>query len=167
MIARPLLAPALLLCASLALPVEAQAETRTPDRACTAGHPSISIEVDGFSNERGTVRAQLYGPGGHQFLAKGKWVMRIEQERKGPGPMHFCFPIEQAGDYAVAVRHDANANGKSDWNDGGAFTGNPKLSVFHLKPAFADASLAAGSGKTQARLIMQYRKGLSIGPLAR
>jgi uncharacterized protein (DUF2141 family) len=96
----------------------AQPQIRTPDQACLPGQPSLTVEVSGFVNDNGTVRAQLYGPGGARFLDKGQWAMRIEQRRQGPGPMRFCFPITQPGDYAVAVRHDANANGKSDWNDG-------------------------------------------------
>lgn len=143
----------------------AQPQIRTPDQACLPGQPSLTVEVSGFVNDHGTVRAQLYGPGGARFLDKGQWAMRIEQHRQGPGPMRFCFPIAQAGDYAVAVRHDANANGKSDWNDGGGFTRNPHLSVFKLKPAFAATAVAVGQRPVTVPVVMQYRHGLVIGPL--
>ncbi|HIQ19224.1 MAG TPA: DUF2141 domain-containing protein [Novosphingobium capsulatum] len=143
-----------------------RAETRTPDRTCKPGHPSLSVTVTGFSGTTGKVRAQLYGPGGEHFLDKGAWSMRIERQREEAGPMHFCFPIDQPGRYAVAIRHDANVNGKSDWNDGGGFTGNPRLSLFHLKPDFDKAAVEVGSQPVQAKIIMQYRRGLSIGPIA-
>ncbi len=75
--------------------------------------------------------------------------------------------LPQPGDYAVAVRHDANANGKSDWNDGGGFTRNPHLSVFKLKPAFAATAVAITNRPISVPVIMQYRKGLMIGPSGR
>lgn len=148
-------------------PASAEDERRTPDQACLPGQPSLTVEVSGFSNDRGTVRAQIYGPGGARFLDKGQWAMRIEQVRHGPGPMRFCFPIAQPGDYAVAVRHDANANGKSDWNDGGGFTRNPHLSLLHLKPAFGQSAVSVKDRAVRMPVVMQYRSGLSIGPLTR
>lgn len=148
-------------------PTMPAAQSRTPDRECLPGQPSLTVEVSGFINDKGTVRAQLYGPGGARFLDKGQWAMRIEQRRHGGGPIRFCFPISQPGDYAVAVRHDANANGKSDWNDGGGFTRNPHLSVFKLKPAFAATAVAITTRPISVPVIMQYRKGLMIGPSGR
>ena len=46
----------------------AQPQIRTPDQACLPGQPSLTVEVSGFVNDNGTVRAQLYGPGGARFL---------------------------------------------------------------------------------------------------
>ncbi|MCP9223427.1 DUF2141 domain-containing protein [Erythrobacter sp. LQ02-29] len=143
----------------------ALSETRTPNRQCTAGAPSITVTVSGFKNNTGTVRAQLYGPDANDFLDKGEWAMRIEERRSSPGTMRFCFPIDKPGRYAVAVRHDANNNGKSDWNDGGGFTGNPKLSLLDLKPKFSEAAVTVGSSPVRANIVMQYRQGLSIKPI--
>lgn len=148
-------------------PQSATAASHQPARACTPGSPSLTVEVDGFANDTGMVRAQLYGPDGATFLRKGAWSMRLEQRRTRPGPMRFCFPIERPGDYAVAVRHDANDNGKSDWNDGGGFTRNPRLSLLNLKPAFAAAAVPVGGQAVTHRVIMQYRRGLGIGPVSR
>ncbi|WP_179504812.1 MULTISPECIES: DUF2141 domain-containing protein [unclassified Sphingomonas] len=145
----------------------AQAQVRTPDQGCLPGQPALTVEVSGFVNDTGTVRAQLYGPGGARFLDKGQWVMRIEQVRRAPGPMHFCFPINQPGDYAVAVRHDANGNGKSDWNDGGGFTRNPHLSLMRLKPSFTQSAVPVNGRSVNVAVVMQYRRGLSIGPITR
>lgn len=143
----------------------AASATRTPDRACVAGQPSITVTVSGFKTDSGMVRAQLYGPNPGDFLGKGKWVMRIEERRASAGPMRFCFPVERPGRYAVAVRHDANGNSKSDWNDGGGFTGNPRVSLTSLRPTFNAAAVAVQSTPVTASITMQYRQGLSIRPL--
>jgi len=163
------MALALAAMAGLSTPAWAQGATqsRTPDIACAPGQPSLTVEVSGFANAQGIVRAQLYGPGAARFLDKGQWAMRIEQARRGDGPMRFCFPIAQAGKYAVAVRHDANGNGKSDWNDGGGFTRNPTLSLLRLKPAFAATAVEVDKHPVTAQVVMQYRRGLSIAPLKR
>lgn len=143
----------------------AASATRTPDRACVAGQPSLTVTVTGFKTDSGTVRAQLYGPEGAGFLDKGKWVMRIEDRRSNAGAMRFCFPIDRPGRYAVAVRHDANNSGKSDWNDGGGFTGNPRLTLTNLKPSFAATAVSVGGSPVNAAITMQYRQGLNIRPL--
>lgn len=143
----------------------AASATRKPDRPCVAGQPSITVTVNGFKTDNGMVRAQLYGPVPGDFLDKGKWVMRIEERRTKGGSMEFCFPVANPGRYAVAVRHDANNNGKSDWNDGGGFTNNPRLSLTNLKPAFAAAAIQVGSRPVDASVVMQYRQGLVIKPI--
>lgn len=143
----------------------AQSATRTPNRACVPGQPSLSVTVTGFKTDSGMVRAQLYGPDAGDFLEKGEWAMRIEERRSRPGVMRFCFPVDRPGRYAVAVRHDANNNGKSDWNDGGGFTGNPRLSLTNLKPSFAASSVSVGNGPVNAAITMQYRQGLNIRPI--
>lgn len=130
-----------------------------------AGEPSLTVTVDGFKTNSGMVRAQLYGPDAGDFLDKGKWAMRIEERRTGAGPMRFCFPVARPGRYAVAVRHDANGNGKSDWNDGGGFTGNPRISLVDLKPSFAAAAVQVASRPVSAAIVMQYRQGLVIKPI--
>ena len=143
----------------------AAAETREPNRQCKPGAASLTVIVDGFKNRSGIVRAQLYGPEPGNFLAKGKWTMRIERQLTGSGPLRFCFPVDRPGRYAVAIRHDANDNEKSDWNDGGGFTRNPHLSLLALKPKFASCSVAVDSLPVVANVVMQYRSGLTIKPL--
>lgn len=162
-----LLGPAVLtVLASLAVSAgPAVSATRSPDRPCVAGEPSLTVTVDGFKTDSGMVRAQLYGPNPGDFLDKGKWAMRIEERRTRSGPMTFCFPVDRPGRYAVAVRHDANANGKSDWNDGGGFTNNPRISLVDLKPAFSETAVQVASRPVRASVVMQYRQGLAIKPI--
>lgn len=146
-------------------PLAAAAETREPNRPCQPGGASLTVVVDGFKNRSGIVRAQLYGPEPGNFLAKGKWTMRIERTLPASGPLRFCFPVDKAGRYAVAIRHDANDNEKSDWNDGGGFTRNPHLSLLALKPKFASCAVAVDGAPVTSNITMQYRSGLSIKPI--
>ena len=112
------------------------------------------------------VRAQLYGPDGKAFLKKGAWTARIERRLAGKDSLEVCFSVPTPGRYAIAVRHDANDNGHSDWSDGGGFSRDPDLSLFHLKPKFDDVAVAVGNKPVSITIVMQYRHGLSIKPLS-
>jgi uncharacterized protein (DUF2141 family) len=139
------------------------AEGKEP-RACVAGEPSIIVHVKGFKNDAGNVRAQIYGPNPATFLAKGEWTARSEKRRDGTPTMRFCFPVSTPGRYAIAIRHDANGNAKSDWNDGGGFSRNPSLSVFNMKPKFDEVAVDVKTAPVEIEVEMQYRQGLSIKP---
>ena len=65
---------------------------------------------------------------------------------------------------SAAVRHDANANRKSDWNDGAAFSRNPKLGLT-TKPSFGQTAVRVGNGPTKFNVVLNYRHGLSVGPI--
>ncbi|MFC3713410.1 DUF2141 domain-containing protein [Sphingoaurantiacus capsulatus] len=153
--------------ASAATPAHAQ-EILGPDAAaCRAGTtgPSALVRIYGFKDRGGNLRVQLYGNNPDQFLAKGNWLKRIELPIVADGDMNVCVELPSYGDYAIAVRHDRDANGKSGWNDGGGFSGNPKLSLGNLKPDYEDTSFAAGQGVVVVDVIMNYRNGLSIKPV--
>lgn len=132
----------------------------------SAGRPAVLVHVAGLKAGRGRVRVQAYGPDPRTFLEKGRYVRRVEANANGRTSMDVCVPLPRAGRYAIAVRHDANASGKSDWNDGGGFSRNPKLSLVKLKPDFDSAAITVGDGPVRTRVVMNYRRGLSIGPVA-
>lgn len=125
---------------------------------------AVRVHITGFKNGDGTVRVQAYGPNPADFLATGKWLRRVEVQLQGRRSLDVCLRLPRFGDYAIAVRHDANANGKSDWNDGAGFSRNPKLSLFHLKPGFADVAIPVSRDMPAIPIMMNYRHGLSIGP---
>lgn len=156
----------LLACATTATASDVET-SHLPPRACTPGERSIIVQVRGFKSDVGMVRAQLYGPSPGDFLAKGKWITRIERRRDARPVMTFCFPVPAPGRYAIAIRHDANDNGNSDWNDGGGFSRNPDLSLMHMKPPFQDAAVEVREGPVPIEIVMQYRRGLSIRPVSR
>ena len=155
-----LLVPALAASSPLAAqPIGPDAAACSDPRAA-----AVLVRLNGFKNGSGSVRVQAYGGNAADFLAKGKWVRRVEAPLNGTGPIEVCIRLPAPGRYAIAIRHDANANRKSDWNDGAGFSRNPRLSLFSPKPAFEQVVLPVGRGVTRISVTMNYRHGLSIGP---
>ncbi len=79
--------------------------------------------------------------------------------------MLFCMPFPVKGSYSIAVRHDLDGNGKSGWNDGGGFSGNPDISLTNLKPSVRKTQVVVGNGIKRIKVVLNYRQGLSIEPL--
>jgi len=152
----------------LTLAAPAQAMVLGPDAAvCAPGSsaPAALVTVDGFKAHTGNLRVQVYGPNPDEFLEKGKWLKRIDLPVTRDGPMQICVALPHAGNYAIAVRHDVNGTGKSDWNDGGGFSRNPRLSLFSLKPAHSAVVMGFGAVPKPVNIVLNYRQGLSIGPI--
>ena len=154
---------------ALVAPVSAAEAAMGPDAgACraTSGRPAILVNVSGFKARTGSVRVQIYGASPADFLAKGKKLRRIDVPTNGSGTMPVCVAVPGPGRYAVAVRHDVNGNNRSgDWTDGGGFSRNPRLSLTKLKPRHSDVVINVGNGVTPTQVILNYKKGLSIGPV--
>jgi len=160
---------AVAIAASLVLiaPAAAQARPIGPDAAiCENGRSAaVLVRVDGFKKRTGKLRVQIYGSNPDEFLAKGKWQKRVDLPVAESGPMEVCVGLPEAGNYAVAVRHDLDGNGKSGWSDGGGFSRNPKISLFDLKPKYAEVYIPVGNSVRPVDVILNYRSGLSIGPV--
>lgn len=140
-------------------------ETSPNDKSCE--NPSLTtmtVRVTGLKNGSGKVRVQAYGPGGADFLDKGKWVRRVDMPLNGRRSVDVCVPLPRPGQYAFIVRHDSNANRKSDWNDGGGFSRNPKLSLMG-RPSFAQTAISAAKGQGRTTIVVNYRQGLSVKPI--
>jgi uncharacterized protein (DUF2141 family) len=149
--------------------VSARATVLGPDAAaCLPGAegPAVLVNVDGFKKRTGKVRVQIYGSNPADFLAKGRKIRRVDLPVVPAGPMQVCVALPAPGKYAVAVRHDVQGTGKSDWNDGGGFSRNPKLSLMSLKPDYKDVVISVGAGPRPVEVILNYRRGLSIRPVA-
>ena len=138
---------------------------RPDDQTCArGGSPAVLVHIVGLKNGIGTLRVQAYGPGSVSFLKKGKWAGRVDVPLDGRRNLDVCLPLAGAGDYAIAVRHDANDNKKSDWNDGAGFSRNPRLSLFG-RPKFAQTAIAVQQRTTRLNVLMNYRQGMSVGPI--
>ena len=156
--------------AALALaaqPSAAQAALGPDAASCRAGssQPALLVNVTGFKHRGGRVRVQVYGANPSDFLAKGRKIRRIDLPVAPADPMSICVAVPRAGTYAVAVRHDADGNGKSGWNDGGGFSRNPKLSLVDLKPNHNEVAIPVGNGVKPVTVVLNYRKGLTIKPI--
>ena len=140
-----------------------------PDAAaCRPGAeaPAVLVRVNGFKARTGELRVQLYGDNPADFLAKGRKLKRIDVPVSRAGPMDVCVALPHAGNYAIAVRHDVDGSGKSGWDDGGGFSRNPHLSLMSLKPRYEDVVIGVGGGTKAIDVVLNYRQGLSIKPLA-
>lgn len=155
------------LVALLGLPaLPAAAAVLGPDAAaCARDDPALLVRVDGFKARTGTLRVQIYGDNPADFLAKGKKLRRIDLPVTPRGPMDVCVAVPAPGEYAVAVRHDLDGNGKSGWSDGGGFSRNPSISLLKLKPSYRDVAIQVGESVKRLAVVLNYRQGLSIGPV--
>lgn len=147
----------------------AQAMVLGPEAAaCRAGAeaPAVLVRVAGFKARTGMLRVQVYGGDPADFLAKGRKLKRIELPVTSGGPMDVCVALPRPGNYAVAVRHDVDGSGKSGWDDGGGFSRNPHLSLVSLKPRYEDVVIGIGAVPKEIEVVLNYRQGLAIRPVA-
>lgn len=149
--------------------IPAQAAVLGPDApACRvdSGEPALLVRIDGFKARTGKLRVQIYGSNPADFLAKGKKLKRIDLPVTASGAMDVCVALPKPGNYAVAVRHDLDGNGKSGWSDGGGFSRNPQISLFNLKPDYHKVVIAVEPRVQPINILLNYRDGLSIGPIS-
>jgi len=156
-----------LVAASLAaVPAAAQPALGADAAVCRAGHPSILVNVLGFRQRTGNVRVALYG-NPSTFLDHGATMRKINLPVTPGGPMRICIAVPQPGRYAIAVRHDVNGdNARNDWSDGGGFSRNPRISLTNLRPNFNNVAIDVGRGVTPVNVVLNYRFGLAIRPVA-
>jgi len=125
---------------------------------CAAGSgPAVKVTVTGIKTSRGTMRVQTYRGTSSEWLAKGKWLHRVEAPARR-GTMTFCLPVPEAGTYAVAVRHDVNGNGSTDLReDGGGMSNNPSINIFNLgRPSYKKTAFSVGGEVKPITITMRY-----------
>ena len=148
-----------------AQPSAAQAALGPDAASCRPGSnaPAVLVNVTGFKSRSGRVRVQIYNAS--NFLMKGQRVRRVDLPVSA-ATMPVCVALPGPGTYAVAVRHDVDGdNAKKDWDDGGGFSRNPKISLVNLKPSFSQVAVPVGNGVRGLTVTLNYRHGLSIGPV--
>jgi len=124
---------------------------------CAGAGPAVKVTVNGIKSAKGRIRVQLYRANDADWLEKGRWLHRIEAPARA-GSMTFCMPVPAAGSYGIAVRHDANANGKTDVSgDGGGMSNNPSINLLNLgKPNFRKVAIAVGGEVKSISIQMRY-----------
>ena len=125
---------------------------------CASGKgPAVLVNVRGVKESSGKIRVQSYPASPNAWLAKGRWLHRVES-RASAGSMNICIPVPSEGKYGIAVRHDRNANGKTDISqDGGGFSNNPSISILNLgKPSVNKVAFEAGPGVTRITVNLKY-----------
>jgi uncharacterized protein (DUF2141 family) len=143
----------------LAAPAHAQGQDTIPNdmAKCSGSGPAVRVTVTDIKSGTGTMRMQLYRGTKQDWLAKGRWIYRIQIPARA-GSMTFCMPVPEAGSYAIAVRHDANANGETDLTrDGGGMSNNPSINIFNLgKPGVDKTRFAVGNEIKSISIRMRY-----------
>ncbi len=119
--------------------------------------PAVRVSVTNIRSATGKVRVQVYRGTKAEWLETGRWLHRIELPAR-QGTMTFCMPVPEAGTFAIAARHDANDNGKTDiTKDGGAMSNNPSINIFDLgKPSYRKTRFEVGGGVTSISIRMRY-----------
>jgi len=101
-------------CAAVFLSFPAHAKSaREPLGLCAGadGEIRLDIRVSGVRSPDGEVAIVLYGGRAEDFLAKGAWVNRVRVPAR-KGAVEACLLVPQPGQYAIALYHDEDANGK-------------------------------------------------------
>ncbi len=127
-------------------------------RSCApGGGPAVRVTISGIKNSTGKVRAQVYNGTSRDWLESGRWLNRIEVPARR-GRMTVCMPVPASGNYAIAVRHDANNNNETDISqDGGGMSNNPSINVFNLgRPGIDKTRFSVGGGVRSIAITMKY-----------
>ena len=132
-------------------------------RACLTGKSAVLVQLSGFKRASGEVKIGVYPAG--TYLKKRGTVAKDTLTVRSAGPMNVCLQVPGPGRYAVAVHHDLNGNDDKDLNDGVAYSNNPRLSITSLKPGFGRTAVQVGGSPRRVNVVLQYRKGMSVGPV--
>lgn len=138
--------------------------------SCAAGTAlPVVVRIDGFRDRDGQVRVRLFGGPPSSYYDKRRVLFRVEVPVPAKGPVELCVPGPRPGVYVVDVRHDENGNGRTDRQDGGGVSGNPRLSLFDVifgrKPAPATVQFRVDHGVTVVPVRLMYLQGTTFRPV--
>jgi uncharacterized protein (DUF2141 family) len=131
--------------------------------SCRSGKPSVLVRVSGLKKPTGQIKIGVYESG--RYLQKRGTVSKDTIPIRSGDPIDVCLSVPGPGRYAVAIHHDLNGNGDKDVNDGAGYSNNPRLSLTNLKPSFKATAIQVGPTPRRVAVVLQYRKGLSVGPV--
>lgn len=142
---------------SMSVAANAEGQVLPNDLAKCRSGPSTLVQISGVKAGSGKIRVQSYRANASEWLAKGRWLTRIEVPARASS-MTVCVPLPQAGAYGIAVRHDFNGNGKTDLStDGGGMSNNPSINIFNLgKPSYKKTGFDVGNAPKTISITMKY-----------
>jgi len=149
-------------CAAVFLSFPAQAKSEhEPLGGCVGADDEIRLDltVSGVRSPDGEVAIVLYGGRAKDFLAKGAWVNRVRVPAM-KGTVETCLLAPQPGQYAIALYHDEDANGKLNktWvgipDEGFGFSNDAPAPL--RAPRFDEAAFTAGTGDNPLEITLRY-----------
>lgn len=119
-----------------------------------AGRPDIMVKSGPLRSSEGRVRISLYGDNPDTFLESGQKILRIEVPADEQG-VAVCLSAPREGDYALALLHDVNGNGKVNiTKDGGGFSNNPRFTF--SAPSYGDSAFHAPASGVSLDVEIKY-----------
>lgn len=128
---------------------------------CAAGNgPAVRLRVSGLKSSSGNLFVRVYFAKSGDWLKSKRYLTRIDTKPR-QGSMTVCVPVPRAGNYAIAVQHDANGNREMDFSkDGAGMSNNPKIGSFlgiPRPPSAKKASFSVGNGVKPLAITVRYR----------
>jgi uncharacterized protein (DUF2141 family) len=144
---------------SAVLPVSAQVPLGPDAAACMSGanDTALLIHLGDLKDRNGLLRITTYRAIKTDWLVKGRYTRRIDMPMPASGDVDICVRLPGPGRYGFGVLHDRNSDHKaSPFSDGGGYSNDPHLSVFHLRPSVDEVAFEAGPGITRVNVKVNY-----------
>ena len=128
---------------------------------CAPGKgPAVRLDVTGLRSSSGYLFVRTYRARESDWLKSRRYLHRIDTTpRKGTTTV--CVPLPAAGEYAIAVQHDANGNKSKDFSsDGAGMSNNPEIRTFlgiPRPPGLDKTRFRAGDGVTRIAIQVKYQ----------
>jgi uncharacterized protein (DUF2141 family) len=119
----------------------------------------LKVEVRGMRNTNGNITITIYPDDAAHFL-DGKWKVARQTLKVSLPITRACFALPAPGNYAVAMQHDENGNGRFDTTtfgipaEGWGFSRDPKL--FVGPPKLEQVRVALHAGDNPVAVQMKY-----------
>jgi len=124
--------PAIVLTGLLLAGCGAAAQTLDTCNDADPAQVRLKVEVRGMRNTKGNITITIYPDDSAHFL-DGKFKVARQTLQVSLPVTRACFALSAAGNYAVAMQHDENGNGRFDTTtfgipaEGWGFSRDPKL----------------------------------------
>ena len=138
----------------LVVPLLAKEQQLAPCLARDTKTARMLLTLKGVYSDVGNIRVQVYNNNPNEFLAKGKKLIRIDVPAQKKKSM-VCVTFPTTGKFALAILHDRNANGKTDFlTEGFGFSNNPTL--LFSAPDHEDVVIDVKNGLAKETIKLTY-----------
>lgn len=133
-----------------------------PFAAIGSSNSKLTIEINGLKNRNGQVCLSLFA-NGQGFPDQGANALQQKCVSITETPLLVSFDGLESGEYAVAVLHDVNADGKANRNflgiptEGFGFSNNPTIRF--SAPNFDQTAVAVAGTNTNIQIRLRYMLG--------